>query len=241
MTMVVLLVAVFGLALIDSVNPSAIAVTLYLLLTGRSYTSRVLTYLAAVFSSYLLIGMLLILGLDAIWDYLYSPAASAVQGVVGALMLLYGILAPSGTAEERSTRLPRSQRLGPIFLLGVTITVVEFSSALPYLGAIAILTNADLAASQWVPVLVVYNLIFILPPLLMLGAYRLIGSRLQGRFEGYLEKLSRGSRSTLLWIMAIVGFVLLADSLRYFDFFGLINILDVLRTSENLSSTHSGA
>jgi hypothetical protein len=33
----------------------------------------------------------------------------------------------------------------------------------------------------------------------------------------------------------------LADSLRYFDFFGLINILDVLRTSENLSSTHSGA
>ena len=89
--MVVLLVAVFGLALIDSVNPSAIAVTLYLLLTGRSYTSRVLTYLAAVLSSYLLIGMLLILGLDAIWDYLYSPAAYAVQGVVGALMRLVAL------------------------------------------------------------------------------------------------------------------------------------------------------
>jgi cytochrome c biogenesis protein CcdA len=225
--MVGLLVAVFGLALIDSVNPSAIAVTLYLLLTGGSYTPKVLTYLAAVFCSYLLIGVLLMLGLDAIWDYLYSPAAYAVQGVVGALMLLYGILAPSDRAEERTTRLPRSLGLGSIFVLGVTITVVEFSSALPYLVAIAILTNADLAASQWVPVLIVYNLIFILPPLLVLGVYRLLGSRVQGRFEGYLERLRRGSRSTLLWIVAIVGFVLLADSLRYFDFFGLVNVPDV--------------
>jgi cytochrome c biogenesis protein CcdA len=225
--MVGLLVAVFGLALIDSVNPSAIAVTLYLLLTGGSYTPKVLTYLAAVFCSYLLIGVLLMFGLDAIWDYLYSPAAYAVQGVVGALMLLYGILAPSDRAEERTTRLPRSLGLGSIFVLGVTITVVEFSSALPYLVAIAILTNADLAASQWVPVLIVYNLIFILPPLLVLGVYRLLGSRVQGRFEGYLERLRRGSRSTLLWIVAIVGFVLLADSLRYFDFFGLVNVPDV--------------
>jgi hypothetical protein len=225
--MVGLLVAVFGLALIDSVNPSAIAVTLYLLLTGGSYTPKVLTYLAAVFCSYLLIGVLLMLGLDAIWDYLYSPAAYAVQGVVGALMLLYGILAPSDRAEERTTRLPRSLGLGSIFVLGVTITVVEFSSALPYLVAIAILTNADLAASQWVPVLIVCNLIFILPPLLVLGVYRLLGSRVQGRFEGYLERLRRGSRSTLLWIVAIVGFVLLADSLRYFDFFGLVNVPDV--------------
>jgi cytochrome c biogenesis protein CcdA len=226
--MVGVFVAIIGLALIDSVNPSAIAVTLYLLLAGGSYTSRVLSYLAAVFSSYLLIGMLLMVGLDAIWEFLYSPAAYALQGVLGALMLLYGILAPGDSAqEERTTRLPRSQRLGPIFLLGVTITVVEFSSALPYLGAIAILTNAELAASQWMPVLVVYNLIFVLPPLLVLGAYRLLGSRVQGRFEGYLEKLRRGPRSTLLWIVAIVGFVLLADSLRYFDFFGLIDVPEV--------------
>jgi cytochrome c biogenesis protein CcdA len=227
--MVGLLVAVFGLALIDSVNPSAKAVTLYLLLTGGSYTPRVLTYLAAVFTSYLLIGVLLMLGLAAVWDYLYGPAAYALQGVVGTLMLLYGILAPTDRAEERATRLPRSQRLGPIFLLGITITVVEFSSALPYLAAIAILTYAELAASQWVPVLVVYNLVFILPPLLVLGTYKLLGSRLQGRFEGYLEKLRGGSRSTLLWIVAIVGFVLLADSLRYFDFFGLVDVSVVPR------------
>jgi hypothetical protein len=221
------------------VNPSAIAVTLYLLLTGRSYTSRVLTYLAAVFSSYLLIGMLLMVGLDAIWDYLYSPAAYAVQGVVGVLMPLYGILAPSDTAEEGTTRLPRSQGLGPIFLLGVTITVVEFSSAaLP--GRYRHLDERGPAASQWVPVLILYNLIFVVPPLLILGAYRLLGSRLQGRFEGYLEKLRSGSRSTLLWIVAMVGFVLLADSLRYFDFFGLGDVPDVPQTLEYASSRHLG-
>jgi hypothetical protein len=155
---------------------------------------------------------LLVLGLDAIWGYLYSPVAYVAQGVVGALMLLYGIFAPGDTGKERTTQLPRSQSLGAIFLLGITITVVAFSTALPYLGAIALLTNADLTAVQWV--LIVYNLIFVLPPFLLLVSHWLLGSRLQRRFDRYRQRVWRGSRGTWLWIIAIVGFVLLSRSRR---------------------------
>lgn len=225
-----LLAAVLGLALVDSLNPSALAMTLYLL-SGQSYATKVLTYLAAVFSAYFGIGVLLMLGLDAIatgvGDYRYSPIAYAVQGVLGALMLLYALFAPSNTDKQRTPRQPWSPRLGAIFLLGITVTVVEFSTALPYLGAIGLLTNAGLAPARWAPILVAYNLIFVLPPFSLLVAYRLFGARLQQRFAAYREKLLRGSRDTWLWILGIVGFFLLADSLRFFDFFGLVEIPDV--------------
>lgn len=219
--MIGLLVTVFGLALIDSLNPSALVATLYLL-TQKSYVLKVSTYMAAVFLSYFVIGVLLMLGLDTVWGYFDGPVAYAVQGFAGALMLLYGIFAPTKNAEKKTTRVPRSQSLGAVFLLGLTISVVEFSTALPYLGAIAILTNANVAVVQWVPVLVAYNLVFVLPPFLLLGVYRAFGTRLGPVLERWGERFRGSSRSTLLWIVGIVGFLLLADSLRFFDFFGLV-------------------
>lgn len=215
-----------GLALLDSLNPSALAVTIYLLLQGKSYASRVLTYVSAVFLSYLGIGVLLMLGLGSLWGYVEGPATYAVQGVVGALLLGYALLAPE-RPHEKKARAPRSRGLAAIFLLGVTVTVVEFSTAFPYLGAIAILTNADLAHAQWIPILIAYNAIFVLPPLLLMVVYGVFGARVRDRLERLRERFESGSRDTLLWILGIVGFFLLADSLAYFDFFGLVETPDM--------------
>ena len=210
------LISLFGLAVLDSVNPSALAVTVYLLLQGGSYVPRVSSYMAAVFASYLGIGVLLMLGFGSVWEYVEGPGAYVVQGVIGALLLGYAVFAPDKPRREKRPRTPRSRGLGAIFLLGATITVVEFSTALPYLGAIAILTNADLAVVEWLPLLVGYNVIFVLPPFLLMVLYGAFGPRLRERFER--------SRETLLWITGLVGFFLLADSLAYFEFFGLVDV-----------------
>ncbi|CAA9570751.1 MAG: hypothetical protein AVDCRST_MAG49-3584 [uncultured Thermomicrobiales bacterium] len=224
-----LLGAVFGLALVDSVNPSAIAVTLYLLLTVKTYTPRVLTYVGAVFGTYFVLGALLMLGLGAVLGRLGSvfdgSEAHAAQGVVGAAMLAYGIFAPSGPragGAPAATPRPRSDSPGAVFLLGVTISVVEFSTAVPYLGAIGLLTEADLGVARWLPILAVYNLILVSPPLALLAAYRVAGPRLRGRLEHLRARLERGAKGAWLTILAIVGFLLLANSLRYFDVFGLV-------------------
>ena len=218
------LIPVLGLALLDSLNPSALAMTLYLL-TTKDYTPKVLTYIAGIFATYLAVGLLLLLGLgtalSAPGDAAEHPIIYVLQGVLGAGLLLYALVDPNKGKPQQGPRLPRSLGLGAIFLLGITITGVEVTTALPYLGAIGLLTNADLAPTQWLPLLLAYNLIFILPPTLLLIAYRLFGERLQARFDRYRETLSRGSRETWLWILGIVGFFLLADSLRYFEFFGL--------------------
>jgi cytochrome c biogenesis protein CcdA len=217
------LVTLFGLALLDSINPSALTVTVYLLLRGGFYAPRVLAYVSAVFATYLGIGALLMLGLGSLGAYVEGPAAYAVQGVVGALFLGYALLAP-GKPREKKVRTPRSLGLGAIFLLGVTVTVVEFSTAFPYLGALAILSNADLGVGGWLPILVGYNAIFVLPPLLLLVVCVAFGERARGVLERFKKRFEGGSRETLLWIVGIVGFFLLADSLAYFDFFGLVDV-----------------
>ena len=216
------LASLFGLALLDSFNPSALAVTIYLLLHGKPYAAKVLTYVSAVFISYLGIGVLLMLGLGSVWEYVDGSAAYAVQGVAGALLLGYALFAP-GKPREKKVRAPLAVGLPAVFLLGVTITAVEFTTAFPYLGAIAILTNAEMGPAGWLPVLIAYNAIFVLPPLLLMVMYGAFGARMRERFVRWRERFEGGSRGTLLWVLGIVGFLLLADCLAFFDFFGLVN------------------
>jgi cytochrome c biogenesis protein CcdA len=168
---------------------------------------------------------LLMLGLGTLLSSfggaLESPLAYAVQGVVGAAMLIYSFLAPNKTkADGAPTPSPRA--LGGTFLLGITVTVLEFPTAFPYLGAVGILTGAALSPAQWFPILLVYNLIFILPPLLLLLAHMLLGERLETRFISWQPRLQREAKETMLWIVGIVGFVLLAGTLEHFEFFGLL-------------------
>ncbi len=223
--MTALLLPLLGLALLDSINPSALAVTIYLLLTGRPFTAKVLTYVGAVFSSYLALGVLIMLGLGSVRGYLDNPIAYAAQGVIGVALLAYAVFAPSKPRREaRAERQPRSLSLGAIYLLGVTVTVVEFSTAFPYLGAIALITKAGLPVVRWLPILVVYNFVFVLPPLLLLASYSVFGTRIESRFKRLRERFARGSRETMLWILGIVGFLLLADCLAFFDFFGILEI-----------------
>lgn len=230
--MTVLLFSLLGLALLDSLNPSALAVTLYLLLAGRPFAGKVLTYVAGVFSSYLVLGVLIMAGLGSVWDHLESPTAYAAQGVIGAALFGYAVLAPDKPRKrDVVVRQPRSWNFGGLFLLGVTITVVEFATAFPYFGAIALMTNAGLPAMQWLPILVVYNAIFVLPPLLLLAVYTLLGSRMEDRFMRLRDRFAKESRETMLWIMGIVGFFLLADSLAFFEFFGLVEVPDAPRDS----------
>jgi cytochrome c biogenesis protein CcdA len=213
------ILSVLGIALIDSINPSALVMTLYLLTQG-AFALKVLVYVSAVFLH--------------LPDYRHAahardrhpvchlrgaarwPRRLQRSGRSRALMLSYAVLAPSDPKPKRETQKPEAQTWAAIFLLGVTITFVEFSTAWPYLGAIAVLTGADLTITQWLPLLVLYNLIFVLPPLLLLLAYHLLGRRLQARFDAWRESLRKSTRSTMLWILGIVGFFLLSDSLVYF-------------------------
>ena len=134
-----------------------------------------------------------------------------VQGVVGLAMLLYAIRAPT-SAKSAPPVEPGASSYAALALLGVTVTTMELPTAVPYFGAVALLTTADLPMAQWLPLLVLYNGIFVLPPVLLLVGHIVFGKRLDARFADIRARLQAGARETMLWIFGLVGGGLLFSS-----------------------------
>ena len=214
-----LLPAIVGLAVVDSINPSALLATIALLLRGRAARPLVAIYVAAVLLTYLAIGLVLTLGLGLTpQTVVESDATYLAQGFLGAGMLAYAVLAPGrgrGPAEE--PRLPAATRPAAVFALGMAVTVLELPTALPYLGAVGAITRADLAVGDWLPLLVLYNLIFVLPPLLLLAGHVVGGDRAEALLGRLRRRLGGAAREGLLWLLGLVGFILLADAVGHFQ------------------------
>jgi cytochrome c biogenesis protein CcdA len=215
-----LLPAIVGLAVVDSINPSALLATIALLLRGRPARPLVALYVVAVLVTYLAVGLALTLGLGLTPQaVLQSDAAYLAQGVLGAAMLVYAVAIPGrrrehGPAEPR--RLQAAGRPAAVFALGVAVTVLELPTALPYLGAVGAITRAELAVAEWLPLLLLYNLIFVLPPLALLAGHLALGDRADRLLERLRDRLGGAAREGMLWLLGLVGFFLLADALAHF-------------------------
>ena len=218
-----MLLSLLALALVDSINPSAIAVTLYLLSRGR-VPAQVAAYVVAIFLTYLALGATMMLGIDALLPSLRTAGGGRlefiVQGLIGLALLLYAFRAPA-TAASGSRVEPGASTYAALALLGMTVTTMELPTAVPYFGAISILTTAGLPMTRWLPLLILYNAIFVLPPVLILGAHIIFGRRMEARFADLRERLQAGARDTMLWIAGLVGGALLFSSVvEYIARFG---------------------
>lgn len=211
-----LLPALMALALIDSLNPSALVVALWLLARPHA-TPRLLAYVGGILPAYLGLGVAMMLGFGALREPLAGlldhPVALVVQALLGAGLLVYVLFAPSSAHAAAAPPVPSSGRLLAFVLLGMTVTVVELVTALPYFAAIALLVAADLPAAQWLPLLLLYNAVFVAPPLLLLALHALLGQRTDARFARWRERLQRGARETALWLFGIVGVALLGNAI----------------------------
>jgi cytochrome c biogenesis protein CcdA len=186
------LLSLAALALVDSINPSAIVVTLFLLARERA-APQVLVYVAAIFVTYLTLCTLMMLGIDAL-----LPPLS-----IGLAMLVYALRTPATPGPQREP--PRDSGAVALAALGVTVTAMELPTAVPYFGAIALLTAAGLPAAQWLALLVLYNVIFVMPPLALLAGHLTLGRRVETRYATLRERLQAGARETLMWIIGLVG------------------------------------
>ncbi|MEZ5416095.1 MAG: GAP family protein [Vicinamibacterales bacterium] len=202
------------LAVVDSINPSAIVVTLYLLSASQSrVVVQVGVYLGAIAATYFALGAVLLLGLDAFLpsagDALRGRAGLVVQSLVGLALLLYSLSAPTHGAPAQAVARPSAGTYLALVVLGITVTAMELPTALPYFGAIALIAEAGLPPREWVPLLALYNLIFVLPPLALLVGHVVLGRRLGARYEALRTRLEGGARETALWIAGLVGGALL--------------------------------
>lgn len=231
------------LALVDSTSFGTLLIPIWFLLTpGRVRVGRVLVFLGTVAGFYLLLGIALVAGADALLGnldgLLDNPVVVRLQLVLGVAMLVGSFFIGRKRTGERAGagRLLRWRSramgteadggVGGLVTLALAATVLEVATMLPYLAATGIIGASGLAMPARVGALAAYCLVMVLPALLLLGA-RLAAQRLvQPVLERVAGWLERSGGEATAWIVGILGFLLTRDAVGRMP--GLTSFLDAL-------------
>jgi hypothetical protein len=218
LTFSALILALLSIALVDSINPSALFVTGYILTKAPPFVKfrAVFMYVAGIFCLYFTIGVLLTIGLSALLGIasglLESRPIYILQALIGVVLFVWSWFPPK--PESHTGRLkPTHFSLKAMFVLGIIITLVEFITALPYLAAIGLLQQADITLPTKLGMLAGYNTIFILPPLVLAAFYKLNRTRFERWLKERQAKRKGKSNDTMQWVVGIIGFMLLLNAL----------------------------
>ncbi len=175
-----------GAAIIDSINPCAFGVLIFLLAyLFKTFKSRRLvlihglTYIAAVFLTYLVAGLILLPIIKGLGGF-----ATNAYLVIGTLIIIFGLLeikdfffygkgptlgifpAAAKRIEEYTKRI--TGKLSTSFFLGVFVALVELPcTGAVYLGVLALVALSGLTINNFL-LLIIYNLIFVLPLVVIL-------------------------------------------------------------------------
>ena len=213
-----LVLLIGGLALLDTLSPATLGVTVYLLLTEKEkLTKRLLVYLLTVAGFYFAIGVSLMLGLafllESISVVFQNRIVSWTVFIFGAILFIASFYVPTKKNSELPS--PKSKSILSMVVLGFTTSLIEVGTAFPYFAAIGIMTTSNLSWMEWSSILAGYNFIMVLPSLLLFLFYLLIGRKMQKPLKKLRVKIANNTGSALSWIMCIVGLILMFNSLDY--------------------------
>lgn len=208
------LLYVGALAILDMFSPAVIGVTVYILLVAKKQQSRlIITYIATVAFFYFATGIFLMLGLDVIFDpvtdMLSGNVARKVMTIIGAVLLIGSWFVPKKQAI--GTPKPKSFRVSAMVALGITTSLLEVATALPYFAAIGIMTNSKLAFYEWLPILAGYNFMMITPALILLCLHIVFRRFMLGPLRNLQAIFDKNTSSALSWMMFFVGLILLMN------------------------------
>ncbi|MBP1929069.1 cytochrome c biogenesis protein CcdA [Methanolinea mesophila] len=186
---------VIGAALVDGINPCAFSVLIFLLLTIMSLGSRRkmlevgTSFIVAVFVFYFLSGLGLFTAIQI------SGVSQAISVVAAFIAIAAGVLSfrdafrkEGGPAlaipESRKGMIERFARVGSVpaaFVLGILVGMFELPCTGGIYLAILSLLSQEMTLMQGLPLLLLYNLIFILPLVIILAvvAYGISAERLE--------------------------------------------------------------
>lgn len=219
-----------GLALVDSINPCVIGVLILLLTVllkagnKRAVIMNGAAYTVGVYITYLVGGLTLLGIFNAVRSVLFI--SQILYGVIGAFVLIAGFLEVKdyfwygrwfslgipkrlvGTVENKAQGAPISLFASAAF--GALLTLIELPcTGAPYLAILTLMSQSGYAYMSALPLLLYYNLIFILP-LLVIIFFAWRGFSLK-RLEGW-RKEHRGLMRLMigLFLLAIGIWILTA-------------------------------
>ncbi len=211
---------VVSIGLADSLNPTTIGPAM-LLATGERPRARVIEFTIGVFVVYLAGGALIALGPGSLLLSLvpkpHPEARHILEMVVGAAMLIASALLWRNRERLAQRKIPEAPRQGKSSAwLGATITAIELPTAFPYFAVIAAIVGSGLDPARQLSLLVLFNLCFILPLVVMVITLWVAGDRasaLLGSLREYMHRRWPTLVSALLLAAGIFVILLGATAL----------------------------
>lgn len=212
-----LVAALAGLALLDSTSSGTLFIPIWLMLTpGRLRLSRFGVYLGTITVFYFAVGVLIVLGASQVIDHLDNKIALWVQLVIGvflfAVSFRFDSKKKSNTGKWRE-RINANGSVAALAGIAVLAGVVELATMLPYLGAIGMMSAADLGPAQIGLLLAGYCPVMIVPAVLLLGGRLALRSRIEPLLNRISTWFAEKGASATGWIIGIAGFLVARDAI----------------------------
>lgn len=208
---------VIGAALIDGINPCAFAVLIFLLVTLISLDSRRkilsvgFTYIAAVFLFYFLSGLGLFAAVQVAGaGRLLSLAGGLVAIIAGVLMIRDAVSEKPWFVIPESKRgiidsYVRKSSVPAAFVLGILVGMFELPCTGGVYLAILSLLSGSMTLAAGIPYLLVYNLIFVLPLVVIVtGVYFGLSAEHVDRWRQEKRPIVRVAIGVLMLILGII-------------------------------------
>jgi cytochrome c biogenesis protein CcdA len=220
------LAIVVVIALLDSTSMVPIALVPLAAMLGAAHPyGRSLGLIAGIGLSYLLAGILLLLGLSQLFALLdayfervwFEPnrLELALQIAIGLVLLALAWRMVSARASAGRPE-PRTGGIAAAFSLGAVLTLVGLPGAVPYVGAIDQILRADVAPPAAGLLLLAYNLAFVAPLLVLVGLCALFRDQLGQILARLAALMARWGTRALVLILSLLGAVMVADGIGWF-------------------------
>lgn len=201
------------LGLGDSLNPATIAAAI-VIAGNRQPVARVLAFAVGTGLTYFAGGVVLVLAPAALLNSLLHPEPSTrthvAEIVIGLLALAFAAWMSRQPTEKVSKRLPTNIGVVGAFSLGAAITLVDLPTALMYFTAIALTVGAGLSKPERIGLLVVFNVAYVVPLLIIAVLAGVLGKRATPILERMNELVARWGPRVLIAITTASGCYLLA-------------------------------
>ena len=204
----------------DVINPVLFAAAIYALGTRKPYlTTGFLLF--GWFLAYLVSGIVLAIGLDAIIEFFNNPRPIdfVIEGVIGVLLLWLGFrIMRTGDNPKKEKEIDKSENISPgsAFVFGVSLNLIGMPFALPYFAILDQILKADLGWVEGIGALFIYNILYLIPfvlPIFIRIFLREKSDAIFAKINEWMEKISKVIMPALL---ILLGIALLADTISFF-------------------------
>ncbi len=224
--MLALLVVLTPISLLDSTSMVPISVVpLTTILSGRHGRGGAVAFIVGVFVTYTAIGILAVLGLDAVFARLNAEFTRfwknpdtldfALQIVIGIVLLIIGQrMANARRSKKREA--PPDVTPARAFVFAAGLVIIGAPGALPYFAAIDQVLHADLPAIQTTAAILFYNLVFVSPLIVIVIAREFLGERADRLFNKVSGFMETWGRRLIMIALVLLGLVLVIDGVGWF-------------------------